>query len=96
VELKQDYQSKTEKNKQRAAALQEILDDEKSANKYMRESLQILNTFADSPVLTSEHIDRFINRVIIHKEGRIHVDFGNMTSNAKSSVWNEYKSWYNV
>jgi hypothetical protein len=52
-----------------------MLEDEKDRNKRRQESMQMLNTLADTLVLTSEHIDRFVSRIVIFKDGGIHFDF---------------------
>ena len=67
-ELKKEYQIKTDEYKQRAIILHRSLDDEKNANKRRQESLRILNIFADTSVLTVEHVERFVSRLIIFEE----------------------------
>jgi hypothetical protein len=34
--------------------------------------LQILTAFEDTRVLTAEHIERFVGRVIVFRDGRVH------------------------
>jgi len=74
LELKRGYQVKEEEYRQRATSLHRLLDKEKETNKHRQESLQILNAFADTAVLTSKHIDRFVCRLIVFRNGKIHVD----------------------
>jgi hypothetical protein len=64
----------TDELTQRAAVLQRALDDEKKANKRRQESLQILTAFEDTKVLATEHIERFADRVIVFRDGRVHVE----------------------
>lgn len=74
LEFKEVYQVQTDNFKQREFTLQQMLDDEKDTNKHRQESLRILNVFADTLVLTSEHISRFADRVIVFRDGRVHVE----------------------
>jgi hypothetical protein len=74
LELKEGYQVKIDEYKQREAILQKILDDEKSSIKHKQESLRILDVFTDTLTLTSEHINRFIDKTIIYKDGRVHIE----------------------
>jgi len=73
-ELKSEYQVQIDEFKKREATLQQILDDEKGINIRRQESLQILNAFADVQVLTSEHLSRFVGRVIVITDGRVHTE----------------------
>ena len=74
MELKIGYQIKTDKLKQRAAALQKLLDDEKKETKRGQESLRILNAFSGTLIMTSEHIDRFVDKIIVYSDSRIHAE----------------------
>jgi hypothetical protein len=74
IELKSGYQNKKDEYFKRANSLQKVLDDEKDANKHRQESLEILNKLIDTPILTPEHIDRFVSRVVIFREGRVHFE----------------------
>jgi hypothetical protein len=74
VELKSLHKIKTDEYIKRANSLQKILDDEKEMNKRLQESLHMLNMLTDTPILTSEHIDRFVSRIIIFSDGRVHFD----------------------
>jgi DNA invertase Pin-like site-specific DNA recombinase len=71
-ELKCRYQNQTDEHTQRTAVLQQILDDEKAANKRNQESLRILDAFADTRLLTADYVERFFDRVIVYRDGRLH------------------------
>jgi DNA invertase Pin-like site-specific DNA recombinase len=73
-ELKSGYQVQIDEFKQREVTLQKALDDEKRGNKHRQESLQILDVYADTLKLALEHIDRFVDRVIISRDSRVHIE----------------------
>jgi DNA invertase Pin-like site-specific DNA recombinase len=75
LERKKKHQTKTDKIEQRVALLQRMLDEDKRSEKHKNESLQILNTFADTLELLYEHTDRFVSRMVVFRDGRVHFDF---------------------
>jgi predicted YcjX-like family ATPase len=74
MELKTDYSFREGELKNRVVTLKQMLDDEKSKMKRLQESIHILDAFADTSVLTSEHIDRFVDRIILYNDSRVHVE----------------------
>ncbi|MEG1931041.1 MAG: hypothetical protein RR131_07865 [Anaerovorax sp.] len=75
--LKSGYQTKIDNLNQRATLLTQLLNDEKIHKTKTLESVHILNVLADTMVLTQEHIDRFVEKVVVFRDGKIHVDFCN-------------------
>jgi hypothetical protein len=90
-ELKEVYQLKTSKLEQRAAALQRMVNDEKRENRGVQESLRMLNMFADTLELTTEYLDRFVDRIMVLKDGRVHIDLKHRFSDAESDIWKDNK-----
>jgi hypothetical protein len=73
-ELKSGYNLQIDELRQREVTLQKALDDEKRENKHRQESLKILNVFAETLELASEHMGRFVDRVIVFRDGRVHIE----------------------
>lgn len=73
VELKNSYQEKIDAFTQRATELKQKLSDEKHSKKVLQESLRMLNGLAESMALTMEHVDRFVERVEVFRDGQVYV-----------------------
>lgn len=75
MELKSSYAMKADDLNQRADTLKQVLEDEKIAKRRQRESVDVLDIFTGRPMLTKELVDRFVDRIVVFRDGRVHVDF---------------------
>lgn len=71
MELRSGFQGKAYDLRQRATTLKQALEDEKR----IRESIHILNMLANTQALTRENIDRFVNRILVFRDGKMRVAF---------------------
>lgn len=75
IELKETYQVQIDAHNQRTEELQNLLDDEKQAVLKAQKDLDSLDTLAESKVLLSEHVERFVERIVVFQEdGSIHFE----------------------
>ena len=74
LEQKHVCQTKMDYAKQRVADLQQLLNDDKATSKRKQESIQIINEIETLQELTLAHVDRFVNRVVVFRDGRVHID----------------------
>jgi hypothetical protein len=84
MELKTGYNTKKDELNHHVATLKQALDDEKNAKISLQESVHILNTYADTSKLTSEHIDWFVDRIVVRKDGRVHIELSIKRTNSAS------------
>jgi hypothetical protein len=77
MKQQEEHRTKADKAKERAAYLQRLLDDDKIASKRKQQSLQIINMLKATSEVTAEHIERFVSRIIIFRDGRVHFDLEN-------------------
>ena len=74
TERRRAHQIKMEEMKHRASYLQRLLNDDERSRKHKEESMRLLSVFEEMLILTTEHIDRFVSRVSIFNDGRVHFD----------------------
>lgn len=75
MELKSRYGHEEESLMQRATTLKQALEDEKAANRKRLETKRILNEFVDALELTKKHVDRFVDRIVVFGDGKVHINF---------------------
>jgi len=74
TERRRAHQIKMEEMKHRASYIQRLLSNDKRSKKHKEESMRMLNVLEETPILKTEHIDRFVSRVSVSNDGRVHFD----------------------
>lgn len=74
IELRDSYREKSDGLNQRADEFRQVLDDERTQRTWMRESVYILDEFVETMVVTKKLVERFVERIIVFKNGQVHFD----------------------
>lgn len=75
VELRDIYREKSDRLNQRADELRQALDDERTHRTWIRESVHILDEFAETMVITKELVVKLVKKVTVFRTGKVHFDF---------------------
>ena len=74
-ELKDEYEKKYEQQRKRYLKIMNKIAERKINNEKMRESAGMLDTLSKTMKLTKKVTDRFIRRIEVFRDGRIHIGF---------------------
>ena len=76
-ELNDGYQEELDDLAQRSDELKQMSEDEAHKKIHLQKSLQMLNGLIKSTVLSKEHIDQFIERINVFRDGHVYVEVQN-------------------